>query len=36
MTVIKGAADQLSPVLYSRVGTVEKICRQIARNLSAC
>ena len=29
MTVIKAAAVQLSPVLYSREGTVEKVCRQI-------
>jgi len=29
MTIIKAAAVQLSPVLYSREGTVEKICRQI-------
>ena len=29
MTVIKAAAVQLSPVLYSREGTVDKICRQI-------
>jgi len=28
-TVIKAAAVQLSPVLYSREGTVEKVCRQI-------
>jgi nitrilase len=29
MTVIKAAAVQLSPVLYSREGTVEKVCRQV-------
>ena len=29
MTVIKAAAVQLSPVLYSREGTVDKVCRQI-------
>ena len=29
MTIIKAAAVQLSPVLYSREGTVDKICRQI-------
>ena len=29
MTVVKAAAVQLSPVLYSREGTVEKVCRQI-------
>ena len=29
MTVIKAAAVQLSPVLYSREGTVDKIIRQI-------
>ena len=29
MTVVKAAAVQMSPVLYSREGTVEKICRQI-------
>ena len=29
MTVIKAAAVQLSPVLYSREGTVNKVCRQI-------
>src|SRR5688572_10315143 len=29
MTVIKAAAVQLSPVLYSREGTVEKIVRKI-------
>src|SRR5262249_47510427 len=29
MTVIKATAVQLSPVLYSREGTVEKVCRQI-------
>jgi len=30
MKIIKAAAVQLSPVLYSREGTVEKVCRQIA------
>jgi nitrilase len=30
MTVIKAAAVQLSPVLYSREGTVDKVCKQIA------
>ncbi len=30
MTVVKAAAAQLSPVLYSRDGTVEKIVRKIA------
>ena len=30
MTTVKAAAVQLSPVLYSREGTVEKICRAIA------
>src|SRR4051812_38225064 len=29
MTVIRAAAVQLSPVLYSREGTVDKVCRQI-------
>ena len=29
MTVIKAAAVQISPVLYSREGTVDKVCRQI-------
>lgn len=29
MTVIKAAAVQLSLVLYSREGTVDKVCRQI-------
>jgi aliphatic nitrilase len=29
MTVVKAAAVQLSPVLYSREGTVDKVCRQI-------
>jgi nitrilase len=29
MSVIKAAAVQLSPVLYSREGTVDKVCRQI-------
>ena len=29
MTTIKAAAVQLSPVLYSREGTVDKVCRQI-------
>src|SRR6201996_248040 len=29
MTVIKAAAVQLSPVLYSREGTVDKVCRQV-------
>src|ERR1700750_665189 len=29
MTVLQGAAVQLSPVLYSRDGTVDKVCRQI-------
>ena len=29
MTVIKAAAVQMSPVLYSREGTVDKVCRQI-------
>ena len=29
MTVVKAAAVQLSPVLYSREGTVEKVCRKI-------
>src|SRR5262245_37057346 len=29
MTVVKAAAIQVSPVLYSREGTVDKICRQI-------
>src|SRR4029079_5405276 len=29
MNVIKAAAVQLSPVLYSREGTVDKVCRQI-------
>ena len=29
MTVIKAAAVQLSPVLYSREGTADKVCRQI-------
>ena len=30
MTIIKAAAVQLSPVLYSREGTVDKVCRTIA------
>ncbi|HIQ53669.1 MAG TPA: Nit6803 family nitriliase [Pseudomonas pachastrellae] len=30
MTIIKAAAFQLSPVLYSRDGTVDKVCRTIA------
>jgi nitrilase len=29
MTLIKAAAVQLSPVLYSREGTVDKVCRRI-------
>jgi nitrilase len=29
MTVIKAAAVQLGPVLYSREGTVDKVCKQI-------
>jgi nitrilase len=29
MTVVKAAAVQLSPVLYSREGTVDKVCKQI-------
>jgi nitrilase len=29
MTTVKAAAVQLSPVLYSREGTVEKIARTI-------
>jgi nitrilase len=29
MTTIKAAAVQLSLVLYSREGTVEKVCQQI-------
>ena len=29
LTVIKAAAVQLSPVLDSREGTVDKVCRQI-------
>jgi aliphatic nitrilase len=29
MKVIKAAAVQLSPVLYSREGTIEKVVRQI-------
>src|SRR5271156_4593122 len=29
MTAIKAAAVQLSPVLYSREGTVDKVCKQI-------
>jgi nitrilase len=29
MTTIKAAAVQLSPVLYSREGMVEKVCQQI-------
>ena len=29
MKIIKAAAVQLSPVLYSRAGTVEKVCQQI-------
>jgi nitrilase len=29
MTTIKAAAVQLSPVLYSREGTVDKVCQQI-------
>jgi hypothetical protein len=27
--IIKAAAVQISPVLYSREGTVEKVCQQI-------
>ena len=30
MTVVKAAAVQLSPVLYSRDGRVEKVVREIA------
>jgi hypothetical protein len=33
MTVIKAAAVQLSPVLCSREGTVDKACRQILARL---
>src|SRR5580658_3507055 len=29
MPIIKAAAVQMSPVLYSREGTVEKVCQQI-------
>ncbi len=29
MNIVKAAAVQMSPVLYSREGTVEKVCRQI-------
>jgi nitrilase len=29
MTIVKAAAVQLSPVLYSREGTVDKVCRKI-------
>jgi len=29
MKVVKGAAVQISPVLYSRDGTVEKVVRKI-------
>ncbi|MDB6172583.1 MAG: aliphatic nitrilase [Chthoniobacteraceae bacterium] len=29
MSIVKAAAVQLSPVLYSREGTVEKVCRKI-------
>src|SRR5262249_37165393 len=29
MTIVKAAAVQVSPVLYSRAGTVEKIVRKI-------
>ncbi len=29
MSVVKAAAVQLSPVLYSREGTVDKVIRQI-------
>jgi aliphatic nitrilase len=29
MTIVRAAAVQLSPVLYSREGTVEKVIRQI-------
>jgi predicted amidohydrolase len=29
MKTIKAAAVQMSPVLYSREGTVDKICQQI-------
>lgn len=29
MTVIKAAAVQISPILYSRSGTVEKVVRKI-------
>ncbi len=28
-TVVKAAAVQISPVLYSREGTVEKVCKKI-------
>jgi hypothetical protein len=31
MKVIKAAAVQLSPVLYSRAGTIEKVVRQIRK-----
>jgi nitrilase len=30
MTIVKAAAVQISPVLYSRAGTIEKILRKIA------
>jgi nitrilase len=30
MTIVKAAAVQMSPVLYSREGTVNKVCRQIS------
>jgi aliphatic nitrilase len=29
MTLVKAAAVQISPVLYSRTGTVEKVVRKI-------
>ena len=37
MTVVKAAAVQLSPVLYSREGTVDKVCRRSSPSVArAC
>ena len=31
MTIVKAAAVQISPVLYSREGTVEKVVQKISK-----
>ena len=36
MTVIKAAAVQLSPVLYSREGTVDKVVKTIQIGRASC